>query len=468
FSSFNTMDFGTYIGGTDIDVVNDFQLLSNGDVVFAGTTAQISEINGNVANNATGRDVLFGRIDVPASGPVSFSILEKIGGSGTDDGYGILNIGDSVSIIVGQTNSNNFPMGTGTPFQGTASGNYDGFVARIYNDGTGGCQASYVGGSDIDILVSVRPVVLDHQVLLLCFGTTASTDLAVTNFNSGTLYSSTNSSPNAGAGSGNTDRYDMMFLICNLNFSTKYYLSYIGGDNNDYLGATGVPFGSNHLFYNATDSVLYLGTTTHSNQSTQQPKFVGRGIVDFANAGVPVFDSTKNNSDNDTHLILAISTTAIYKILDVQWLKYWGALKPDCSVQLQWETTNESQIENYSIERSFDGKNFEVIGSVDVGYQQYSFNDVSASSYSGNQYYRIRAIDKKGHSDISKTIAIRLCDSQKSGIKAYPTIAKDQITIEGLNFINSKNAIIQMYNSSGTLVTEKRMILNNGPISFLL
>ncbi|MBK5271806.1 MAG: SBBP repeat-containing protein, partial [Bacteroidia bacterium] len=26
FSSFNTMDFGTYIGGTDIDVVNDFQL----------------------------------------------------------------------------------------------------------------------------------------------------------------------------------------------------------------------------------------------------------------------------------------------------------------------------------------------------------------------------------------------------------------------------------------------------------
>jgi len=466
FSSFNTMDFGTYIGGTDIDVVNDFQLLSNGDVVFVGSTKQITEINGTVANSATGNDVLFGRIDVPVSGSVSFSLLEKIGGSGTDDGYGILTIGDSVSIIVGQTNSNNFPIGAGTPFQGTASGDYDGFVARINNDGTGGYQASYVGGSDIDILVSVRPVVLNHQVLLLCFGTTASTDLAVTNFNSGTLYSSTNSSPNAGTGSGSTDRYDMMFLICDMTFSTKYYLSYIGGDKNDYLGATGVPVGSNHLYYNETDSVLYLGTTTHSNQSTQQPKFVGRGLVDFENSGVPVFDSTKNNGNNDTHLILAISTTAIYKILDVQWENFRTVLNSDCSVTMQWEVANDNNVADYLIERSFDGQNFKAIGKVSNGHQSDQYNDATASGIGGNGFYRIRSIDKNGNSSYSKTNIVRLCTTQQFNVKVYPTITRDQVNIEGLNFINSKNVMIQMFNSRGATVLEKRITVNNGAVSF--
>lgn len=465
FSSFNIMDFGTYIGGTDIDMINDFQLLSDGDVVFTGTTAQITEVNGTVANDATNSDVLFGRIDVSASGPVSFSILEKIGGSGTDNGYGILTIGDSVSIIVGQTNSNDFPIGAGTPFQGAAGGNYDGFVARIYNDGSGGYQASYVGGSDMDILVCVRPVVLDHQILLLCFGTTASTDLAVNNFNAGTLYSSTNSSPNAGTGSGSSDRYDMMFLICNMNFSTKYYLSYIGGDKNDYLGATGVPIGSNHLYYNATDSVLYLGTTTHSNQATQQPKFVGRGLVDFANSGVPVFDSTKNNGNNDTHLILAISTTAIYKILDVQWQSFGTMLNSDCSVQLQWEVTNENSTVNYTIERSLDGRNFESGGVVSSGYQQYSYNDPIASGLNGTVYYRIRSTDKNNNFSYSKTNVVRLCGSTQRSFKIYPTVTRSQVNIEESNLVNSKNIILQMFNTRGALVLEKKMTLSNGPTS---
>jgi hypothetical protein len=50
------------------------------------------------------------------------------------------------------------------------------------------------------------------------------------------------------------------------------------------------------LFFNASDSVLYLGTTTHSIENTQAPLFVGRGAIDTANAGVPVFDSTKTTA----------------------------------------------------------------------------------------------------------------------------------------------------------------------------
>ena len=107
----------------------------------------------------------------------------------------------------------------------------------------------------------------------------------------------------------------MLFVICDFNLGIKYYLSYIGGSRNDYLGATGAPVGSNHLFYNVTDSALYLGTTTHSNQSTHVPLFVGRGPADYLNDGVPVFDETKGNGNNDTHVIIALSMRGLYGIL---------------------------------------------------------------------------------------------------------------------------------------------------------
>ncbi len=270
FSSFNSLNFGTYVGGNNDDLINDFQVLSNGDIVFAGNTRNITEVNALIPNNPTGQEALYGRIGVPASGPVTFEIIDKMGGSNSDYAWGIYSLGDSVSIVVGQTNSSDFPLGTGTVFQNTRSGAYDGFMAKIYNNGGTGYEATYTGGSDDDILVSVRPVIVNNQIALLGWGSTQSTDLAVQGFPTGTFYHGLN----AGG-------LDMMFIICDFNFQNKYYLSYVGGSANDYLGITGAPVGSNHLFYNATDSALYLGTTTHSSHTTQIPKFVGRGHCRF-------------------------------------------------------------------------------------------------------------------------------------------------------------------------------------------
>jgi hypothetical protein len=64
-----------------------------------------------VPNNSFGREVLFGKISVPPSGPVSFAIIDRIGGNGEDYGWGIYSLGDSVSVLVGQTNSTDFPLG---------------------------------------------------------------------------------------------------------------------------------------------------------------------------------------------------------------------------------------------------------------------------------------------------------------------------------------------------------------------
>jgi len=451
FTSTNALRFGTYIGGNSSDLVNDFRVLSNGDVVFVGNTFGITEVNPSVPNDLFGREVLFGRIKVPVSGAVSFDIIDKIGGSGEDYGWGIYSLGDSVSILVGQTNSSDFPLGGGPAFQSVIRGNYDGFVARINNDGSGGYQASFVGGSDDDILVSVTPVIIKGVPVLLAFGTTTSTDLATMNTTGGTFYSNHNSGG-----------YDMMWVICNLNVTYKYYLSYIGGSNNDYLGKTAAPIGSNHLFYNAADSVLYLGTTTHSVETTQAPLFVGRGAIDTLNAGIPVFDSTKDNSNNDTHVIIAISIRRLFFTLPVKWEKFEASVLSDCSVQLTWRTANETDMAQYIVERSTDGRNYEDVATFAANGNSFSYHDQDLLPGTAKVIYRILGVDIDGKRTYSSVNAVQLCGQKQHQIKIYPTLTSNYFVISGLYSQQVNELLVEMIDAGGRKILVKKLPAVNG------
>src|SRR5204863_1392458 len=172
--------------------------------------------------------------------------------------------------------------------------------------------------------------------------------------------------------------------------------SYIGGTNNDYLGKTGAPVGSNHLYYNASDSVIYLGTTTHSYETRQSPAFVGGGATDLVNACVPVFDSTKNNSNNDTHVIIAISIKTLFFALPIEWEKFETSILSDCSVQLTWQTANETGPGQFVVERSIDGRNYESIATIPPGGNSFSYRDKDLSPENGKASYRILAEDING------------------------------------------------------------------------
>jgi len=451
FTSMNVLRFGTYIGGNSNDLVNDFRVLSTGDVVFIGNTFGIAEINPSIPNDLFGREALFGKINVPSSGAVSFDIIDKIGGNGEDFGWGIYSLGDSVSVLVGQTNSPDFPLGSAPAFQPVNKGNYDGFVARINNDGSGGYHASFVGGSDDDILVSVTPVVIKGFPVLLAFGTTRSNDLATINTAGGTFFSNHNSGG-----------YDMMWVICNLNVTYKYYLSYIGGTNNDYLGKTAAPIGSNHLFYNASDSVLYLGTTTHSIETTQVPSFVGRGAVDTLNAGIPVFDSTKDNSNNDTHVIIAISIRKLFSTLPIRWEKFETAVLSDCSVQLAWRTANETEGTQFVVERSFDGRSYEDLATISANGNSFSYHDKDALQGTGKAIYRILAVDDDGEKTYSSVNAVQLCGEKQGQIKIYPTITSNYFVISGSYPQHVRELSIEVVDAGGRKIMIRQVVAASG------
>ena len=85
-------------------------------------------------NDVVGGKCYSGSINMPASGAVSFDIIDKIGGSGEDFGWGIYSLGDSVSVLGGNNKKSDFPLGGAPAFQNVNKGNYDGFVGRINNE----------------------------------------------------------------------------------------------------------------------------------------------------------------------------------------------------------------------------------------------------------------------------------------------------------------------------------------------
>ncbi len=133
-----------------------------------------------------------------------------------------------------------------------------------------------------------------------------------------------------------------------------------------------------------------------------------------------------------------------------------SAKKTNHTVVISWSTLTEKGTSHFIIERAIDGKNFEEIGkrqaegnSTDK--QNYSFTD--SHPISGDNFYRIRAVDFNGYSEYSTLVVVKF--SAGGDLMIYPNPADKYISI-----LNGKpELIINIYNSTGKKV---KAIANQG------
>jgi len=90
----------------------------------------------------------------------------------------------------------------------------------------------------------------------------------------------------------------------------------------------------------------------------------------------------------------------------------------ESKIKLNWKTKEETNFSGFEIHKSYDGKSFESIGFVSgTGEGNYVFSDNSPKS--GNNYYRLKMIDKDGSSEFSKIIS-QFYQSESSDVLVYP------------------------------------------------
>lgn len=122
--------------------------------------------------------------------------------------------------------------------------------------------------------------------------------------------------------------------------------------------------------------------------------------------------------------VKVVKTTAPLVILPARFLSFEGQLQADATVKLNWKAETDDMHDHFEVEKSTNGMDFVKLGSV-TGGAPYSFIDANPSV--GNNYYRIRQVDKDGKAGYSKTINILY--NKGSLVTIYPNPVKDFIII---------------------------------------
>jgi hypothetical protein len=298
FTSFNTRSWGTYVGGDGDDHVYDMRRLSNGDIIFVGSSAStnasmttlVNEIasTANRNNSTTNSDGLVGVITAAGTG---FSMLSKVGGGNNDEITGIETGNCDTVYVVGETFSNNFPnIGAGV-LQTTADANVASAAAGAAGNATGtsnnggdmilgkfsayggttGTVFTYYGGNGTDIANSIGYIPIGLGTLFI-FGSTSS--------NSG-MNTANNITGNSFYQSTFQGAWDMFFIECTPDFKSKSLATYCGGTGSDYLGNTGAQISGKQMRI-LSDTAISVFTTSHSG--TFSPNVIANG-----------FDVTRSN-----------------------------------------------------------------------------------------------------------------------------------------------------------------------------
>ncbi len=170
--------YSTFFGGSDIDRVTGLGVDAQGRAYITGATRSgnfpVSQYPSQGILQGTS-DAFFTVLDPNVNGVSSLIYSTYMGGTSTDEGTDLAVRLDGTAVVVGFTDSTDFPMKGSSQNAGNA-GARDAFVA-VYDVFQTFVYSTYLGGKSTDY---ARGVAVAEDGSILVVGATFSTDFAVT------------------------------------------------------------------------------------------------------------------------------------------------------------------------------------------------------------------------------------------------------------------------------------------------
>jgi trimeric autotransporter adhesin len=154
--------------------------------------------------------------------------------------------------------------------------------------------------------------------------------------------------------------------------------------------------------------------------------------------------------------------------LPLQLLTFTAEVENNSIANLRWETTNETNVFNFIVERSTNGNNFLGIGNVTAfGSAQknaYLFADKEAGlQQSAVLYYRLKMVDNNGQYSYSKVVTVAL--NKDINVFLFPNPAKHNVNVQIKGAVLNP-VILQVSDLNGRIVySEKRNIAQSGTVT---
>jgi hypothetical protein len=111
-------------------------------------------------------------------------------------------------------------------------------------------------------------------------------------------------------------------------------------------------------------------------------------------------------------------------ILPVNFLNVTGTLQPDHSIRVNWDAIVDQEHDYFEVQHSTDGNAFTTLG---TGPQLAPYQFVHLNPVKGNNYYRIKQVDKSGQFTYSKIVNVIV--SKNITVSLYPNPVKDLLNI---------------------------------------
>ena len=180
-SSTGTLDYATYLGGSQSEELGDAAVDASGGIVLIGylqpfppsTPADFPVTVGAVQTQYGGGDTDGFAARISSTGTLSYATY--LGGDSVDDAYQVTVDKVGNAVITGFTESPDFPLSPGAA-QTQYGGGGDGFVVQLAEDGAL-VYASYLGGSSLDYCTAALS---DGSGGIIVAGETSSGDFPTT------------------------------------------------------------------------------------------------------------------------------------------------------------------------------------------------------------------------------------------------------------------------------------------------
>jgi hypothetical protein len=206
--------YSTYIGGSSHDEGRSIAIDNSGNAYITGETWSTDyDITPGAFQTTYGGDW---DVFVTQLNSMGNSLIYStyIGGSNTDQGWGIAIDTSGNAYITGYTSSTDYDITPGT-FQTSNGGSGDVFVTKLNSTGTGLIYSTYIGGSSSDVGFDID---LDGSGNAFITGYTNSTNYDIT----------------PGAFQTTNEGGDSFVSKLNSTGTALIYSTYIGGSSNDY------------------------------------------------------------------------------------------------------------------------------------------------------------------------------------------------------------------------------------------
>ncbi len=194
-----------------------------------------------------------------------------------------------------------------------------------------------------------------------------------------------------------------------------------------------------------TNSLTFPGAYSNGNNGTYRCYVSLPGCV----------DRTKD---------VSINSAGCGGVLPVTLVSFTGTLS-NSTASLKWLAENEINLNNYTIERSFNGFDFSTIqikAASNLASNEYSYIDNAITN--AVVYYRLKMTDRDGKVKYS-TILKLTSATKNTGIEIYPHPAKSFISAT-FNASNSASGTMKIINSDGSIVYQKNIQITKGSNTF--